>query len=151
MNAGFIKRSPVPFSSYMKKSQNRQLVIPSDVASDNNINNHIFTPRISDNVMSKSLLHYSPTLPVQQFNHPMDNNITTIHIAHIQTIMQSNELNPSSPIPGTFGGRISFFNHRSFHDLLSYNSTTDDSIFTSFLQLLCMALPDVHHVNTNFS
>jgi hypothetical protein len=60
MNAGFIKRSPVPFSSHMKKSKNRQLVIPSDVASDNNINNHIFTPRISDNVMSKSILHYSP-------------------------------------------------------------------------------------------
>jgi hypothetical protein len=52
-----------------------------------------------------------PTLPVQQFNHPMDNNITTIHIAHIQTIMQSNELNPSTPIPDMFGGRIPQSSH----------------------------------------
>jgi hypothetical protein len=41
----------------------------------------------------------------------MDNNITTIHIAHIQTIMQSNELNPSTPIPDMFGVRIPQSSH----------------------------------------
>jgi len=45
-------------------------------------------------------------IPIQWHDHPLDNNISTIHLSHIQEIIKACNQNPDAPIPNLFDKKI---------------------------------------------
>jgi len=83
--------------------------------------------------------------------HPLDQNISSHHIAHIQQSLSLNRAGSPNHIFTITNQPVPLINQASFRDLLTFHSPINDTVFQSFLSQTCSVIEGSHAVDTNFS
>ncbi len=90
------------------------------------------------------------TLPIKCSDHPLDRCITLQSLQLIVSNYQHPQTDDNLKITTIDGTIQPLVTHLSFHNLLTFSSMIDDSIFASYLQNLKLLHPEVSYLDTNF-
>jgi hypothetical protein len=131
-SARFPHTSPAYIQTTMSQPLANINVKHSNAPLINTVKNGKFSMPCKDNTLSQSTVHNLCKLPIKHYNHSLENNISSIHLSHIQAIFSSCHQYPDAPIPNLFSQKIQMINHKSFNRLLNFDSPIDDTIITFF-------------------
>jgi hypothetical protein len=81
--------------------------------------------------------------------HPLDQNISSHYIAHIQQSVSPNRAGSPNHIFTITNQPVPLINQALFHDLLTFNSPINDTIIQSFLSRTCSIIECSYAIDTN--